>query len=102
MSKVTITQEQLDELQKAAATLNALEVCGVDNWDGYDDALSALRKKWGIEDSLEELVGELFSDLSPLMYEPSELGAGFAIREEGFAIAADYFRKAAEILNGGE
>lgn len=35
---VTITVEEYDELAEAYNFLNCLEACGVDNWNGYDDA----------------------------------------------------------------
>lgn len=36
--KVTISQEEYDELLNASALLECLKGCGVDNWDGWDDA----------------------------------------------------------------
>ena len=40
---ITITREEYDELTKAADKLDALESMGVDNWDGYDDAMDKYR-----------------------------------------------------------
>ena len=37
---VVISKEYLLELQEAADKLTALEGYGVDNWGGYDDAMS--------------------------------------------------------------
>ena len=42
MSTVTITAKEYEELKKAQATLDALEAGGVDNWEGYGEALSSL------------------------------------------------------------
>jgi hypothetical protein len=38
---VTISRKEYDQLQKDAAMLNALENCGVDNWEGYSEAWRA-------------------------------------------------------------
>lgn len=40
---VTITAERLEELEGAEQRLSALEAAGVDNWSGYDHAMSILR-----------------------------------------------------------
>ena len=40
---VTISRKEYNQLQKAAAMLNALETCGVDNWEGYSEAHEYLR-----------------------------------------------------------
>lgn len=34
-----ITQERLQELESCAEQLSCLEACGVDNWQGYSDAM---------------------------------------------------------------
>jgi len=39
---VTISKEEYEGLLKDSETLNALRNHGVDNWDGYDDAISEL------------------------------------------------------------
>ena len=35
---VTISRKKYDQLQRDSDMLNALEACGVDNWEGYSDA----------------------------------------------------------------
>ena len=35
-----ITQKDLDRLLRAEMLLLALQECGVDNWEGYSDAIS--------------------------------------------------------------
>lgn len=40
--EVAISPARLNELKHAEATLAALEAAGVDNWEGYDDALAEL------------------------------------------------------------
>lgn len=47
MSQVTISQEEYDELIKAQEWLFALEAAGVDNWDGYEEALEIYREGQG-------------------------------------------------------
>ena len=39
---VEISEERLKELEDAEAKLIALEAAGVDNWQGYDDAMEIL------------------------------------------------------------
>ncbi len=39
---VEISEDRLAELEHAEEVLNALEAAGVDNWEGYGDALSVL------------------------------------------------------------
>lgn len=39
---VTITKKEYDELCASQKILDALEAGGVDNWEGYDDAMEAL------------------------------------------------------------
>jgi hypothetical protein len=41
---VGISIEEYDELKSAQAKLQALEGAGVDNWNGYDDAMQSLRE----------------------------------------------------------
>lgn len=36
---VTITKREYDRLVRAREKLGCLEACGVDNWDGYSDAM---------------------------------------------------------------
>jgi hypothetical protein len=40
---VTISRERYNELLRLEEVLNALESAGVDNWEGYDYAISHLR-----------------------------------------------------------
>lgn len=42
--QVAISPTRLNELKHAEAKLHALEAGGVDNWEGYDDALTLLRE----------------------------------------------------------
>ncbi len=44
INTVTISKEEYDELLNNAMFLNALESCGVDNWDYYDMAREMYRE----------------------------------------------------------
>lgn len=37
-----VSPEELARLREASVTLNALEAAGVDNWEGYDEAMQSL------------------------------------------------------------
>ena len=41
---ITITQKEYDELIRASNKLLALEASGVDNWQGYDDAMDVFNE----------------------------------------------------------
>lgn len=41
-TQVMISVRRLQELEDAEARLAALEVHGVDNWEGYDEAIQSL------------------------------------------------------------
>lgn len=45
MELVTITKEEFDELVARSNFLTALENAGVDNWEGYDEAVNSLREE---------------------------------------------------------
>lgn len=41
-STVTIPESEYDQLMRDADKLSCLEAMGVDNWQGYDDAMEML------------------------------------------------------------
>ena len=45
MELVTITKEEFDELVSRSNFLTALENAGVDNWEGYDEAVNSLSEE---------------------------------------------------------
>ena len=51
---ITLTQGEYDELIRASEKLLCLEMAGVDNWEGYDDAIRELS---GEEESYEDIYG---------------------------------------------
>ena len=44
---ITITKKEYDQLQKDSEWLSYLEAAGVDNWDGYDEAINMQREAQG-------------------------------------------------------
>jgi hypothetical protein len=49
---VEITEERYERLLASEDMLAALEAAGVDNWQGYDDAMDILRE-WKLERNKE-------------------------------------------------
>lgn len=82
MADLRISGKRLKDLQRAEARLQALEAAGVDNWDGYDDALEPYRQEIETEERRDELLDDIISELAGGAYEPSERGAGFAFHDE--------------------
>ena len=37
--KISISEDEYDALLRDSILLNCLQMMGVDNWDGYDDAI---------------------------------------------------------------
>jgi len=87
-----ITKERLKELLDTERKLRALEVAGVDNWDGYDFVLESIRKEEEYEEFLESVLDGILSILAPERYEPSERGAGWAITPKRRESAICYLR----------
>ncbi len=58
-----VTTGRLLELEKAERKLQALEAGGVDNWDGYDDALEEFRKEDRLDELLDDLLDEIHESL---------------------------------------
>lgn len=46
---ISISRERYEELSKAEKKLNMLECYGVDNWEGYGEAMEALSEEEGEE-----------------------------------------------------
>jgi len=45
MAKVEVDEKEYKALVEAAKRLEALETIGVDNWEGYSDAMALLREE---------------------------------------------------------
>lgn len=44
---VTITKEEYERLVRDSELLGCLEACGVDNWNGWDDAMEMFAEEDG-------------------------------------------------------
>jgi hypothetical protein len=62
MSYPIMSSKRIRELLNAERKLNALEVGGVDNWEGYGEALGDIRK----EDRLSDVVDMYVQDMLEL------------------------------------
>lgn len=56
---MALTAERIKELERAELKLNALEAGGVDNWEGYDFAMEAIRAEQDYEEFLEHVADEI-------------------------------------------
>jgi len=75
-----ITDEEYAKMQRQIAKLEALEYAGVDNWDGYNDALY----EWHEENEIEEEIDEAVDVLNDILVNadvqhPAGVGCGYAI-----------------------
>lgn len=51
---ITITMDEYSKLRAASNKLGALERAGVDNWEGYSDAMQQWRKQGGEDNGNED------------------------------------------------
>lgn len=79
MSTVKISKELFKKLQEDQQVLSALEASGVDNWDGYEDALAPIRKKSELRDRIEGEIETLLGELSKYIDAPAGWEAGYGI-----------------------
>jgi hypothetical protein len=86
-----MTPERIRELERAERVLGALQAGGVDNWDGYDSALRAIRQQDEIEEILEEAIEEAITEMCEGVEEPAGRGCGFGVKSE-------YIERAGEVL----
>lgn len=77
-----ISEKRLRELEIAEKKLNALEAGGVDNWEWYGEAIEPFIKELEREEKILNLLEDLEVEFLTGAYEPSERGAGFAVRDE--------------------
>ena len=82
MSGVQISKARLEQLERQASKLDALEAGGVDNWEWYDESLSDWHKENERAEKMQTLVEELSVALLEGCYEPSERGAGYCATDE--------------------
>jgi hypothetical protein len=89
---MAITAERIKELERAEAKLNALEAGGVDNWEGYDFAMEAIRAEDEYEEFLESVAGEIMDAIGECIEEPAGQGCGYGIRESGYQRTAEILK----------
>jgi hypothetical protein len=93
----SISSKRLKELERAEAKLRALEFGGVDNWEFYDECLTAYNNQIEAEEKLETLLEELEVTFLEGAYEPSERGAGYATTDEArntaMGLLKDYIKE---------
>ncbi len=84
-----ITKERLQELEDMESKMYALEAGGVDNWNGYDNALDEYNterdnriEREALRVKAEELLENIQLQIEENQYSPSEVGAGTATRED--------------------
>jgi 5-methylthioribose kinase len=79
---IPVSAKYLKELEQQSRKLQALEDGGVDNWEGYDDSMSAIWKEQREKELYENVLEEVCEILCEGVYEPSERGAGFTFTDE--------------------
>lgn len=90
MAITTISSPRIAELERAAATLAALEAYGVRNWDGYYDAMAPIREAEEREEFLEDIWSEIQDRISTEIEEPAGRGCGYGVTEAGAAAVIRY------------
>ena len=94
-----MTQEQIDKLLESEAILNALMAGGVDNWDGYDDALSEYRAEKSRKEAVERIIDDSLSELSLCIEEPAGRGCGYGFTRDAYGILRLVINEARSIYN---
>ena len=85
-----IPSKRLKELEDCEAKLRALEAGGVDNWEFYDESLSAYLDAKEREEKIEKLFDDVLENLctNGKIEEPAGRGCGYGFRntDEAFQI----------------
>lgn len=80
-------------IQRKLDKLAYLENAGVDNWEWYDQALTA----WYEENELEEMAESIFENICQIIssgiYEPAGTGCGYGVRDAETQEAIDYISR---------
>ncbi len=87
-----MTEERIRELEKAERKLRALENAGVDNWDGYDDAMDEIQKAEDYDNYIYEVASKIIDILGENIEEPAGQGCGYGITEKGGDALVTYLR----------
>ncbi len=93
---IPVSKEHLKSLEEQARRLQALEAGGVDNWEGYEDAMQPIWKREAEVDLCSKVLDEICEILCESTYEPSERGAGFTFtgsaQEEALEILISHLK----------
>lgn len=76
-----LSEARLRELLRAEAKLSALESAGVDNWSGYEDALTEIRQAQEQEEQIDGVIDGIIENSFDFfdIEEPAGHGAGYAV-----------------------
>ena len=77
-----ISKERLVELEDIERVMSCLDAGGVDNWEGYDDALEGYREE---KENMEEIEAKFYDLLEVLctgIDEPAGSGCGYGFTED--------------------
>jgi len=85
--KIEIESVELNRLRESEEQLLALQACGVDNWDGYEEAMQNARGQREFRERVQDILTDIEITLLRGAYEPSEPGAGYQATEKQRAIA---------------
>lgn len=70
-----------------------MEAGGVDNWEGYGEALRGYWEENELEEKREDFLEKIAEILSESTYEPSEIGAGFTFDADSIDEAMKFIVK---------
>jgi hypothetical protein len=90
---MALSEKRIRELEKAERKLEALENAGVDNWDGYNFAMEAIRKEEEYDEFMEQIVSDIADAIGECIEEPAGQGCGYGIREQGYVNIENILRK---------
>ena len=94
-----MNQKQIDELLESEAILNALMIAGVDNWDGYDDALAEYRAEKSRKEAIETVIDNALADLATCVEEPAGRGCGYGFTSAAYDILRFAIKEGMSIYN---
>jgi hypothetical protein len=88
-----IDEKELARLKDIEAQWQALEAGGVDNWEGYHDAMAPYYEMKEAEAAYEGLADDILEVVGEYAYEPSERGAGFEVYPHGVDTLLELLKK---------
>lgn len=92
MKEILISKDRLKELELIESKMSALEVAGVDNWEGYSIALEEINKQEEINNAIDLAVERAVEIIHEGAFEPSERGAGWCANEDSLGRASNVLK----------